>query len=89
MKDKIEYRGISRRDLAQVMEMPYSALNVILDAKKPLTAKTALQFEAALDVPAYSLMNLQSKYDMQVAMQDIEVKNWLSGIRRVAATVLI
>ena len=56
LKDEIEARGISQRKLAESMGLTYSVVNEILNGHRPLTARTALMFEAALDVPADSLM---------------------------------
>ncbi len=85
LKDEIEERGISQRQLAESMGLTYSVVNEILNARWPLTAKTALMFEAALDVPADSLMYLQTKYNMQTARKDSSILNILKDIRKVAA----
>ena len=85
LKDEIEYRGITQRKLAESMGLAYSLVNEILNAKRPLTAKTALMFEAALDVPADSLMYLQSKYNMQTARSDKSIIDILKSIRKMAA----
>ena len=69
------------------MGLSYSVVNEILNARRPLTAKTALMFEAALDVPADSLMYLQTKYNMQTARKDTTIMDMLKGIRRVAAVL--
>ena len=87
LKDEIEERGISQRQLADSMGLSYSVVNEILNARRPLTAKTALMFEAALDVPADSLMYLQTKYTMQTARKDSTIMDMLKGIRRVAAVL--
>jgi plasmid maintenance system antidote protein VapI len=42
-------------------------------------------FEAALDIPADALMNIQTKYTMQTARQDRKLLTWLAKIPRVAA----
>ncbi len=81
LKDEIEERGISQRQLAESMGLTYSVVNEILNARRPLTAK----FEAALDVPADSLMYLQTKYNMQTARKDSSLMDVLKGIRKVAA----
>jgi plasmid maintenance system antidote protein VapI len=60
-------------------------VNEILNGRRPLTAKTALMFEAALDVPADSLMYLQTKYNMQTARKDSSLFDVLKKIRRIAA----
>ena len=85
LKDEIAERGISLRQLAESMGLPYSVVNEILNTRRPLTAKTALMFEAALDVPADSLMYLQTKYNMQTARKDSSLVSALKEIRKLAA----
>ena len=85
LKDEIKERGISQRQLAESMGLTYSVVNEILNARRPLTAKTALMFEAALDVPADSLMYLQMKYNMQTARKDSSLHDIVSKIRKIAA----
>lgn len=85
LKDKIEYRGISQRDLAEKMGIAYSALNEILNAKRPVTEKTALLFEAALGVNAESLLKLQMKYNIQTTKEDSSFMKRLANVRRIAA----
>ena len=85
LKDEIEERGISQRKLADSMGLTYSVVNEILNGRRPLTAKTALMFEAAFDVPADSLMYLQTKYNMQTARKDSSLLDILKDIRKIAA----
>ena len=59
LKDEIEYRKISQKKLAEQMGMSYKILNDILNCRRNLSTTTAMMFEAALDIPADSLMNLQ------------------------------
>ena len=85
LKDEIEERSISQRQLADSMGLAYSVVNEILNCRRPLAAKTALMFEAALDVPADSLMYLQTKYNMQTARKDSSLFDMLKGIKNIAA----
>ena len=87
LKDEIEERGISQRQLAESMGLTYSVVNEILNGRRPLTAKTALMFEAALDVPADSLMYLQTKYNMQTARKDSSIMATLKEIKKLAAVL--
>ncbi len=87
LKDEIEERGISQRQLADSMGLAYSVVNEILNGRRSLTAKTALMFEAALDVPADTLLFLQMKYNMQTARNDKSVARVLKKIREVAAVL--
>ena len=61
LKDEIEYRKISQRRLAEQMGISYKVLNDLLNGRRPLTTTTAMMLEAALDIPADSLMRLQLK----------------------------
>ena len=88
LKDEIEERGISQRQLADSMGLTYSVVNEILNAHRPLTAKTALMFEAALDVPADSLMYLQTKYNLQVARKDPALFSLLKEIKKSSSNIL-
>lgn len=85
LKDEIEYRKISQRKLAEQTGMPYKALNDLLNGRRALTTATAMMFEAALDIPAESLMRLQLKYNMQQTASDKSFMEHLNQIRKYAA----
>jgi addiction module HigA family antidote len=85
LKDEIEYRGISQTSLAKQMGLSYKILNDILNERRPITTSTAMMFEAALNVPADSLMRLQLKYNMQVAKKDSKLNKRLAEIRKAAS----
>ncbi|MDR2147116.1 MAG: HigA family addiction module antidote protein [Tannerella sp.] len=87
LKDEIEYRGISQKLLAEQMGISYKVLNDILNERRPLTTATAMMFEAALGVPADSLMRIQFKYNMQVAHQDRKLSARLAKIRKMVAAL--
>lgn len=85
LKDEIEYRKISQRKLAEQMGISYKMLNDLLNGRRTLTISTAMMFEAALDIPADSLMRLQLKYNMQQANNDQTLMERLNKIRKYAA----
>ena len=85
LKDEIEYRKVSQRKLAEQMGISYKALNDLLNGRRTLTTTTAMMFEAALDIPADSLMRLQLKYNMQQAMNAPSLTERLKPIRKFAA----
>ena len=87
LKDEIEARGISQRQVADSVGLTYSVVNEILTGRRALTAKPARMFEAALDVPADTLMYLQMKYNMQTTRNDKSVADILKSIRKVAAVL--
>ena len=83
LKDEIEYRKISQRRLAEQMGISYKVLNDLLNGRRPLTTTTAMMLEAALDIPADSLMRLQ--LNMQQANNDRSFMERLNQIRKYAA----
>lgn len=85
IKDEVEYRSISQRKLAEQLGVPYKALNDLLNGRRTLTVTTAMMIEAALDIPADSLMRLQLKYNMHRAAADSSFMERLSRIRRMAS----
>ena len=87
LKDELEARGISQRELADTIGLTYSVVNEILNGRRSHTAKTALMFEAALDIPADALMYLQTKFNMQTTRNDKSVANVLKEIRKIAAVL--
>jgi len=87
LKEEIDYRGISQCQLAKEMGIAYSALNEILNEKRPLTEKTAMLFEAALGVNAEPLLRLQMKYNMQTIRKDVSFMERLSKIKNIAAVL--
>lgn len=87
LKEEIEYRGISQKQLSKQMGISYSMLNEILNGKRPVTETIALCFEAALGVEAELLVNMQTRYTMQIVRNDARLQARLSEIRKVAAVL--
>lgn len=87
LKDEIEYRGISQRRLAEEMGIAYSALNEILNARRPITEKTALLFEAALGVNAEPLLKMQMRYNLLSTQKDTTFMQRLAKVRKIAAAL--
>ncbi len=87
LKDELEARGISQSKFAKAIGMGASVLNEILNGRRNLTPASALAFEAALDIPADSLMRLQTKYNMQMARQDKTLISKIKQIGKVAAVL--
>ena len=85
IKEEKESRHISQREFARQVNISYTALNELLNGKRPLTPTTALMFETALDIPADAMMSIQTKYNMQTARHDKSIVSWLARIPRVAA----
>ena len=85
IKDELEERGISQRKFADSIGIGYSVLNEILNGRRSISTTSALMFEAALDIPADSLLKMQMKYNMYTAMKDQTLVEKLKNISRIAA----
>lgn len=87
LKDEIECRHISQRQLAADMGVSYTVLNDIVNGKRSVNTKFALLCEAALGVPAHILMGLQADYDLQTAKRDKSFLKKLESVKRIAAVL--
>lgn len=85
LKEEIEYRGISQKQLSERMGISYTMLNEILNAKRPVTEMIALYFEAALGIEAEMLTNMQSRYNMQMARKNRKLMHRFNQIRKMVA----
>lgn len=87
LKDEIEYRGISQRKLAAQIGISYTMLNEILNAKRQVNTEFALLIEAALGLDPEMLLNMQIRYNMQVARNDTNLLSRFNKIRKVCASL--
>lgn len=67
LKDEIDCRGISQRQLVHEIGVSSSLLNEVLNGERALNRQLALLLSAALDIDAEPLLRLQAKYDMLTA----------------------
>lgn len=70
LKDEIEFRGISQKQLAKKVDMSCSVLSEILNAKRPLKTEYAILIEAVLDLDAEPLLKMQTSYYLQMAKRN-------------------
>lgn len=85
LKDEIECRGISQKQLAADMGVSYTVLNDIVRGKRAVNTKFALLCEQAMDIPAHLLLNLQAEYDMITAKRDKSFIQKLANVKKNAA----
>ena len=85
IKDELEVNGITQAKLAESIGVKRSLLNEIIRGKRGVNTEMALLIEAALNIPADLLLNLQSDYNMQIAKSDASFMKRLSSIRNIAA----
>lgn len=87
LKEELECRKISQKDLALKIGISTTLLNDILNAKRPVTAEFALLMEAALGVNADLLVKMQTRYTMQVARANEKNQSRLQEIRKICASL--
>lgn len=87
IKDEIEYRHITQKELAEKMEVSYNILNDVVNGKRAMSSKFALLFEAVLGIPAHILTGLQADYDLQIAKRDQSFLKKLQNIKKIAAVL--
>lgn len=87
LKDEIEARGITQKDLSKRMGVSYTVFNEILNGKRPITTEYALLLEAALGIDAGVWLRLQADYNMQKAKSDKSFIARLEQIRKYAAVL--
>ena len=85
VKEELECRGIKQKDFAKKFGLSYSALNEILNAKRPISTEFALFLEAALDIKADLLVRMQTDYDLQMARKNDTLLEKLNRIKNIAA----
>lgn len=85
IKDELESRNITQAKLAESISVSPSLINEIIKGKRSVNTEIALLIEAALDIPADLLLNLQSDYNMQITKSDVSFMKRLSAIRNIAA----
>ena len=84
LKDELEYRGIS---LAAEMGISYTLLNEVLNGKRQVNTELALLVEAALDIPAESLLQMQARYNMLTAKRNKSFMEKLQNVRKIVAAL--
>lgn len=85
LKDELEFRGLSQRQLASQIGVSYTQINEVLNCKRPINTELALLFEAALGIDAEPLLNMQTRYNLQMAKQNTSFFDRLTSIGKVAA----
>lgn len=67
IRDELEFRGISQRELARTISVSPTIINELLQGKRQLNTELALLIGAALDIDAEPLLELQSKFNIYQA----------------------
>ena len=66
IRDEIAARGMSQRQLAVQLGRPSSTINAIVQGRKAITPRTALELEQALEIPAHIWVRLEADYRLSL-----------------------
>lgn len=61
--------GITQRELAQAIHVPYQRINELVNGRRGMTPSTALRLAKFFEVSADFWMNLQLRFDLYYACQ--------------------
>ncbi len=85
IKDELGAMNLTQAKLAESIGVKPSLLNEIIKGKRSVNTEIALLLEAAINIPADLLLNLQNDYNMQIVKSDDSFMKRLSSIRNIAA----
>ena len=85
LKEELECRHLKQKSFAHKFGISYTALNEILNGKRPVSTDFALMMEAALGVSADLLVRMQTTYNMQVARNDKKLIKRFNEMRKIAS----
>jgi addiction module HigA family antidote len=87
LKEELQERGISQRHFAELVGVPHTALNEILNCKRPMSVDFSLRVEAALGIDADLFINMQTRYNKQIARKDVRLLRRLDDIRGMCSSL--
>jgi len=64
IREELEARGWTQRDLAEIIGCPVQAISAIVNARKQITPQTAVALAAALGTSASFWLDLQTAYQL-------------------------
>ena len=67
LEEFLKPMGITQRDLANAINVPYQRINEIINGRRGITPGTALRFAKVFGVSADFWMNIQLRWDLYFA----------------------
>jgi antitoxin HigA-1 len=89
MEEFLKPMGLTQRELAEAIHVPYQRINEIVNGRRGITPNTALRLEKFLGMSSGFWMDLQLRWDLYIACeQDKEdlktIKQYAGRGRRAA-----
>ncbi len=69
LKEFLTPMGISQRELATAIDVPYQRINEVVNGRRGITPSTALRLARFFGMSAGFWMNLQLRWDLYMAQQ--------------------
>ena len=69
LEEFLKPMGITQRNLANAINVPYQRINEIINGKRGITPSTALRLAKVFGVSADFWMNIQLRWDLYFAMK--------------------
>jgi antitoxin HigA-1 len=85
LKQDLADMGISLNELARALRVPMNRISQIVNAKRTITADTALRLARYFGTSAQYWLNLQSAYDLELAQRELAKRIRKEVIPRTAA----
>ena len=74
LEDFMKPMGITARKLAADIDVPPSRVSELVNSIRPITTDTALRLGLYFQMEPRFWLNLQTEYDMRVALRDLKTK---------------
>lgn len=71
LKEEIEFRGITQKELADLMGRSFEVIDDIVLGKRAITKTTATQLQTALGISAQFWLNLENSYRVTLSKQEM------------------
>jgi len=66
LAEEIGYRGIKQIELARLLDISRSEINLVIRGKRNMTIQLAIKLEKILDIKAETWMNFQMGYEINL-----------------------
>lgn len=72
--------GLTQKDLAEAIHVPYQRINELINGKRGVTPSTALRLARYFDMASGFWLNLQLRWDLYYAARK-EATSWIAFVR--------
>ncbi len=76
LEEEIEYRGLTKRDVAESIGISPTVLSEILSGKRNVTTATAIKIEQAFGINALFFLNMQVRYEYYTLKKELDKHNF-------------